>query len=242
MSNIMQDLMDSASKLDIKLSSKQLEQFQAYYNDLVDWNHRVNLTAITDYREAQLKHFADSLSVVLALPKPISYACRIIDVGTGGGFPGLPLKIAFPQIKLTLLEATGKKCDFLRHIVRQLALSDVEVLYARSEEAAQMPEYREQFDVTITRGLAKMAVLSELTLPFCKIGGRLIAQKKDDIVDELNSAAKSIAILGGHPAQIIAVTIPELSDKRCLVVVEKTTCTPSQYPRRNGVPAKKPLG
>lgn len=237
----MQALIDGASCLGIKLSSAQVEQFQTYYEDLIDWNSRVNLTAITDYHEVQLKHFVDSLSIALALPKSIPSACHIIDVGTGGGFPGIPLKITFPQIRLTLLEATGKKCDFLHHIVQHLALNYVDVLCVRSEDAARMPEYREQFDVALTRGLAKMVVLSELTLPFCKIGGKLIAQKKDDIGVELKFASNAISILGGQPAQIISVAIPELNDQRCLVVVNKSSHTPQQYPRRNGVPAKKPL-
>ena len=238
----MQDLIDGASSLGIKLSSPQLEQFQMYYDALIDWNQRVNLTAITDYHDAQLKHFVDSLSVVLALPTPILDFCRIIDVGTGGGFPGIPLKIAFPQIHLTLLESTGKKCDFLRHVVQRLVLNNVDVVCARSEDAANMPEYREQFDVVLTRGLAKMAVLSELTLPLCNVGGRLIAQKKDNISDELKAAARAISILGGQSPQIIHVDISGLSDLRCLVVVNKSKHIQPQYPRRNGIPAKKPLG
>lgn len=237
----MQSLIDGATALNIRLSSVQLEQFQTYYDDLIAWNRQINLTAITDYQDAQLKHFVDSLSVVLALPQPITYALRFLDVGTGGGFPGIPLKIAFPQIKLTLLEATGKKCDFLRHLVRHLNLADVDVLCARSEDAARMIEYREQFDVVLTRGLAKMAVLSELTLPFCKIGGVLIAQKKVSLDDELQSAANAISALGGQSDRIIPVTITGLNEPRCLVVVSKSRNTPAQYPRRNGVPAKKPL-
>ncbi|MCL2615961.1 MAG: 16S rRNA (guanine(527)-N(7))-methyltransferase RsmG [Dehalococcoidia bacterium] len=237
----MQSLIDGTTALSVRLSSAQLEQFQTYYDDLIEWNRQINLTSITDYQEAQLKHFVDSLSVVLALPQPIPDAWRFIDVGTGGGFPGIPLKIAFPQIKLTLLEATGKKCDFLRHLVRHLNLVDVDVLCARSEDAAQMTEYREQFDVVLTRGLAKMAVLSELTLPFCKMGGMLIAQKKVSLDDELQSAANAISVLGGQVTRMIPVTIAGLNEPRCLVVVSKSGNTLAQYPRRNGVPAKNPL-
>ncbi|MCL2707302.1 MAG: 16S rRNA (guanine(527)-N(7))-methyltransferase RsmG [Dehalococcoidia bacterium] len=238
----MQDLVCGAFSLNIALSPVQLEQFKTYLDDLLDWNRRINLTAITDYRETQLKHFVDSLSVTKAFHKPLPYACRFIDVGAGGGFPGLPLKIAFPQIQLTLLEATNKKCDFLRHITQRLSLTGVDVLCARSEEAALMSEYREQFDIVLARGLAKMAALSELTLPFCKVGGMLIAQKKEPVADELKAAAQAVTLLGGQIAQVIPITLSELNDNRCLVIVEKITRTPSPYPRRNGVPAKNPLG
>jgi len=238
----MQALIDGASNLGIELSRAQLTQYQAYYDDLADWNGRINLTAITDYHEVQIKHFVDSLSVVLALSELTLDACSIIDIGTGGGFPGIPLKIAFPQMRLTLLEATGKKSDFLRHVVQRLALDNVDVLCSRSEDAAHLPKYREQFDVAVTRGLAKMATLSELTIPFCKVGGKLIAHKKGDIINELKSAHKAITILGGQKAQIIPVAIPELNDQRCLIVVNKTSHTPKQYPRCSGKPAKTPLG
>ena len=238
----MQALIDGASNLGIKLSHAQLTQYQTYYDDLADWNSRMNLTAITDYREVQIKHFVDSISVVLALPELTLGACGVIDVGTGGGFPGIPLKIAFPQMRLTLLEATGKKSEFLRHVVQRLALDNVDVMCSRSEDAAHLPEYREQFDVAVTRGLAKMATLCELTIPFCKVGGKLIAQKKGDIIDELESAHKAITILGGQKAQIIPIAVPELNDQRCLIVVNKSSSTPAQYPRRSGTPAKKPLG
>lgn len=239
---IMQELIKGAAQLGIELTPLQAAQFQTYFEELADWNTRVNLTAITACEEVQLKHFLDSLTVALGLPQPLPAGYRIIDVGSGGGFPGLPLKIAFPQIELVMLEATGKKAEFLRHMIDKLALGGASVLCARSEEAAQQPEYREKFDAAVTRGLAEMAVLAELTLPFCKPGGRLVAQKKGDLTAELAAGAKSIRVLGGKPAEVLPITLPQFCDNRCLVLVPKELPTPPQFPRRNGVPSRRPLG
>lgn len=153
----------------------------------------------------------------------------------------MPLKIIFPQIELVLLEATNKKAEFLRHMIQQLSLEHSKVISLRAEEAAQMPEYRECFDAVVTRGLAEMSVVAELTLPFCRIGGRLIAQKKGRIDEEINASAKAIRVLGGSPAEIKTIDMPEFNDNRCLIVVEKISSTPPQFPRRPGMPAKKPL-
>ena len=238
----MQDLIHGAARLGITLTPAQMDSFETYFKELTDWNTRVNLTAIVEYKDVQIKHFLDSLTVALALPKPLPSGYKLIDVGSGGGFPGLPLKIVFPQIHLVLLEATNKKAAFLRHMIEVLKLDDASVTSSRAEEAAQQPEYREQFDAAVTRGLAGMAVLTELTLPFCKIGGRLIAQKKGDIAEELSTAGKAIRVLGGAPAQVRPIELPEFTDNRCLVIVEKIAATPPQFPRRPGMPAKKPLG
>ncbi len=238
----MEYLITGASRLGLNLSPAQVSSFQTYYEVLVDWNHRVNLTAITDYRDVQVKHFVDSLTIVLALPRPIPAGLKLIDVGSGGGFPGLPLKIMFPQIELVLLESTNKKADFLRIMVQMLTLEGVKVVTGRAEETARLPDYREQFDVAVARGLAEMPVLAELTLPFCRVGGHFIAQKKGDIRGELDKSLKAIDILGGRLSELKAIALPELTDSRCLVIVEKIAETQPQYPRRPGIPAKRPLG
>jgi 16S rRNA (guanine527-N7)-methyltransferase len=237
----MEHLIIGASRLGLNLTLDQVNNFQVYYEELVDWNSRINLTAITGYYDVQMKHFLDSLTVVLALPCPIPEGFKTIDVGSGGGFPGLPLKIIFPQIELVLLESTNKKAVFLRHIVQTLGLGRVEVVIGRAEEVAHLPAYRELFDTVVVRGLSEMAVLTELALPFCRIGGKLVAHKKVDIEDELKKAFRAITILGGKSCVIKNIELPELDDKRCLVVIEKISATPLQFPRRIGIPAKRPL-
>jgi 16S rRNA (guanine527-N7)-methyltransferase len=237
----MEYLTAGASRLGIDLTPAQMDRFQTYYQELTDWNSRMNLTAITDYEEVQLKHFLDSLTVAPALPQPQSPDFRLIDVGSGGGFPGLPLKIAFPQLQLVLLESTNKKADFLRHIVKILSLEGVSVITGRAEETAHLPDYRERFDAAVARGLAEMNILAELTLPFCIVGGHLIAHKKGDIDNELSQSLKAIEILGGRLIEVKSVNLPEFNDKRFLVIVEKVADTPLRFPRRSGIPAKRPL-
>lgn len=237
----MELLIAGACRLGLGLTHGQINNFQTYYEELADWNSRINLTTIIDYGDVQVKHFLDSLTIVLALPQPLPVELKLIDVGSGGGFPGLPLKIIFPQIELALLESTNKKADFLRHMVQRLELERVMVVAGRAEEAAHLPAYREQFDVAVARGLAEMAVLAELTLPFCRVGGRLIAQKKGAIRDELDKSLKAIELLGGRLSEMKAIDIPEFTDSRCLVIVEKVAATPPQYPRRPGIPAKRSL-
>ena len=236
----MEKLVNGAARLGIALTSRQLEQFQAYYQLLAEWNQRFNLTSIVDYQEVQIKHFLDSLTVSLALTTNISEA-RLMDVGSGAGLPGIPLKIVWPQIRLTLLESVGKKTVFLSHLVNKLGLEAVDVVTGRAEEVAHLSSCREQFDVTISRGVAGMATLSELCLPFCRIAGIFIAQKKGDIVQEVAQAERAIALLGGQLRQVKTVDLPELADNRYLVVVEKVAVTPLCYPRRPGMPGKRPL-
>jgi len=234
----MRDLKSGAEELGIKLTGSQLELFERYYKELVEWNKKLNLTTITEYKEVQLKHFLDSVSVLLA---GIPQAASIIDVGSGAGLPGLPLKIARPDVRLTLLESTAKKVDFLNHLKQTLNLNDVEVVCARAEEAARKEAYREQFDIALSRALAPLAVLAELTLPFLKIGGWLIAQKKGDIDEEIKETARAIQILGGNLLEIKPISLKGLEDDRCLVIVDKIGATPEKYPRRPGMPAKRPI-
>jgi len=231
-----------AQKLGLRLNSQQLEQFQVYYQELIDWNQRVNLTRITGYEEVQVKHFLDSLTVVLALKQPVGKAeFRLIDVGTGAGIPGIPLKILLPDIKLALLDATAKKAAFLHHVKHKLGLDNVEIIVGRAEDAAHKAQYREKFALVLSRAVARLPTLVELTLPFCTIGGCFIAQKKGDINSEIGQAARAISLLGGNLREVKRVDLAEFTDARWLVVIDKVSPTPQQYPRRPGIPAKKPL-
>jgi len=238
---IMEKLELGAKKLGLELESRQLEQFSIYYQELVDWNRRVNLTAITDYQEVQIKHFLDSLTVTLAWQPAINVDLRLIDVGTGAGIPGIPLKIAFPNIKLILLEAVAKKAAFLQYINHKLGLGDVEVLVGRAEEIAHLAQYRERFDLVLSRAVAPLPTVVELALPFCAVGGSFIAQKKGDIKSELSQAAYAIGVLGGKLREVKRIDLAEFSDERYLVVIDKVSPTPPKYPRRPGIPAKRPL-
>jgi len=238
----MEKLYSGAKKLGLELSPGQLEQFQVYYRELVDWNRRINLTAITDYEEVQIKHFLDSLTVALALKQPTgSGSFRLIDVGTGAGIPGIPLKIILPDIRLVLLDATAKKAAFLHHIKDKLGLDDVEIVVGRAEEVAHETKYRERFELVLSRAVADLPALVELTLPFCAIGGSFIAQKKGAIDLEVNQATRAISILGGNLREVKKIDLAEFTDERWLVIIDKVLPTPKQYPRRPGIPAKKPL-
>jgi len=239
----MKKLIEGARKLGIGLDSGQVEQFELYYRELIEWNKKTNLTAITDYSSVQVKHFLDSLTVTLALSEEevASPDFKIVDVGTGAGFPGVPLKILFAQPRLVLIEPTTKKTAFLNHIILRLELQNVEVLNDRAEEAARLPAYREQFDLVLSRAVALLPTLAELTLPFCRVGGRLIAQKKGEIEQEITGAKKAIAVLGGRLGQTKRIELAEFTDARYLVIIDKTSSTPGKYPRRPGVPKRRPI-
>ncbi|UCH42499.1 MAG: 16S rRNA (guanine(527)-N(7))-methyltransferase RsmG [Dehalococcoidales bacterium] len=238
----MDKLTAGITRLDLQLSQGQLEQFMTYYHELVAWNERVNLTTITGFEEVQIKHFLDSATVTLAFqPRTGIDRARIIDVGTGAGIPGLPIKILFPSIELVLLDATSKKAAFLHHLKQELGLDNVEIIVGRAEEVARRTEYRERFDIVLSRAVAPMATLVELTLPFCAIGGILIAQKKGGIEPEVSQAERAIALLGGHPREVKRIMLEEFSDERYLVIIDKVSATPEKYPRQPGIPAKKPI-
>jgi 16S rRNA (guanine527-N7)-methyltransferase len=239
----MKELIEGAGNLGIEFNARQVKQFELYYQELIEWNKKINLTAITDYSSVQVKHFLDSLTITLALPEEevVRPDFNIIDIGTGAGFPGVPLKILFPQPKLVLIEPTTKKTAFLHHIIHKLELKNVEVLNSRAEEAAHLPLYREQFALILSRAVALLPTLMELTLPFCRIGGRFIAQKKGEIDREVNRAEKAIATLGGKLDQIKKIELDEFNGARYLVIIDKIYPTPSKYPRRPGVPRRRPI-
>jgi 16S rRNA (guanine527-N7)-methyltransferase len=238
-------LSEGARRLGLTLLPRCLKAFQTYYEELIAWNERFNLTAITDYEQVQVRHFLDSLSCLLSdesLPTSLSrQSTRVIDVGAGAGFPGLPLKIIYPQFRLTLLEATGKKTTFLDHVVGKLGLKDVTVIQTRAEELGHDVRHRERYDVALARAVAELPILAEYTLPFCHRNGILVAQKGAEAQAEVTAAQQAMAILGGRLRRIVTVELPGLAQPRSLVVIEKAALTPEKYPRRPGIPSKRPL-
>jgi len=239
----MQKLIDGAQKLGINLNDKQITQFKLYYQELVGWNKKFNLTTITDYPEVQMKHFLDSLTVISALTEEelTQPGFSIIDIGTGAGFPGIPLKVFLSQSRLVLLDSKAKKATFLQHVIEQLELDDVEVVVGRAEEIAHRPLFRENFTLVVSRAVASLPTLVELALPFCQMGGKSVAQKKGQIEQELVQAGKAIDVLGGELNQVKKVELEELSDERFLVIIDKIYPTPEKYPRRPGIPVRRPI-
>lgn len=229
----------SRELLGLELSPEAQRAFSLYADHLLAWNQDINLTAITAPEAIEMRHFLDSLSVVRAVT--FVPGQRVIDVGTGAGFPGLPLRLVFPHIELTLLEATAKKTKFLEHIKTLLNLSNLHVLTARAEDAGHMPAIRERFDVVLARAVAQMPVLSEYMLPLCRIGGRCVALKGENAVAETQQAENALRILGGRVDRVIRVELPQVAETHFLVVIEKVAATPPHYPRRPGIPAKRPL-
>jgi 16S rRNA (guanine527-N7)-methyltransferase len=236
-------LIEGAHDLKLALTDKQLASFEICFRELVAWNERFNLTAITDREGVLVRHFLDSLSCLKALSRPQPTAeARVIDVGTGAGFPGIPLKIVCPAMRLTLLEATGKKAAFLEHLVGVLGLERVTIVSARAEEAGQSPEHREQYDWALARAVAEMPSLVEYLLPLVRVGGTSLAQKGEGAAAEVQRAEVAIATLGGRVRQLVPVELRGLAETRYLVVVDKVSATPEKYPRRPGMPTKRPLG
>lgn len=239
----MELLIRGAQRMGISLNESHLALFRTYYGELMEWNQRFNLTAITDYEGVQVRHFLDSLSCLLALPQAeLQAGARVIDVGTGAGFPGIPLKILCPRMRLTLLEATQKKVRFLEHLVQCLNLRKVEVIQARVETLGHRVGYREQYDWALARAVAEMPTLAEYLLPLVRVGGAILAQKGENGPAEVQVAEEAIRILGGRVRRIVPVGLHGLAETRYLVVVDKVAATPEKYPRRPGIPAKRPLG
>jgi 16S rRNA (guanine527-N7)-methyltransferase len=236
----MENLVHAAQQLfGIRLNGRQMAALMKFESELLIWNERFNLTAIRDSEGIRTKHFLDSFSCSLAWKE--NPPKRLIDVGTGAGFPGIPLKILYPSMALTLVESVGKKAAFCRHVVEVLKLENVEVITVRAEELGQTPNQRETFDWAVARAVAPLPVLAEYLLPLVKVGGRMLAQKGHSGPAEAHATEKVMKLLGGQMRQLIPVTLPGVVEERYLVVVDKVAATPPQYPRKPGFPAKKPL-
>ena len=225
--------------LNITLTDGQNEQFLQYYELLTEWNSFMNLTAITEYEEVILRHFLDSLASVKVWD--FKNTDTVIDVGCGAGFPGIPLKIAFPNIRLVLLDSLNKRIRFLNQVVEELGLSEVKTIHGRAEDFARQKEYREQFDLVVSRAVANLSTLSEYCLPYVKVNGSFLAYKSGKIDEEVSAAQKAVKLLGGSPARVVKFQLPDTDLDRSFVMVKKEKQTSQRFPRKAGMPGKEPL-
>lgn len=237
----MEILTEGCKKLGISLTEKQEEQFLNYYHLLLDWNSRVNLTGITEYSDVMRKHFLDSLCLVQLSGIDKAHLHKVIDVGTGAGFPGIPLKIIFPDLQLVLLDSLNKRIKFLDALKDELGLKNVTAIHGRAEEYGRNKEYRGQFDLCVSRAVANLAVLSEYCIPLVRTDGDFVAYKSGKIQEELKDSQRAIDLLGGKIYEKADFTIPETHITRSLIHIKKIRATPGKYPRKNGIPAKAPL-
>ncbi|MBU5257153.1 16S rRNA (guanine(527)-N(7))-methyltransferase RsmG [Tissierella praeacuta] len=238
MSNI-ETLLEGVGDLGIELNEQQKKHFIKYKDLLKEWNEKINITAITNDREIDIKHFLDSLTPIVT--KLFDGKKKIIDIGTGGGFPGLPLKIFNDEIQVTLLDSLNKRIIFLNEVINTLGLKDIETIHGRAEEFGKTPKYREQYDICISRAVASLNTLAEYCMPFVKVGGCFIAMKGSDIDEELKEAEKGIKLLGGKVLKKEIVRIPKSDIVHSLIIINKVQETPTKYPRAGGKPKKNPL-
>jgi 16S rRNA (guanine527-N7)-methyltransferase len=232
-------ILESQALLNLRLSSRQINMLLVYEEELLDWNSRMNLTALRDAEAVRTKHFLDSFTCVLAWKdNPPS---SLIDIGTGAGFPGIPLKILYPAMRLTLVDSVGKKAEFCSHMVNKLGLDHVAVVQSRAEEIGQLPEHREKYDWAAARAVANLNILVEYLLPLVHVGGAMLAQKGETGPSEAQSCERAARILGGHIRQLIPISLAGVVEERYLIVIDKVAATPHNYPRRVGLPAKKPI-
>jgi len=236
MSEMLKNRMD---RLQIETNENMLEQFDLFYHLLVEWNKVMNLTGITEYEEVVEKHFADSLSLARFLD--LNKIHTVIDVGTGAGFPGIPLKIAFPHLKVVLLDSLNKRINFLNEVIAKLDLREIHTIHGRAEEYARKPEYREQFDLCVSRAVANLSVLSEYCIPYIRIGGIFVPYKSGEIDEEVAASRKAVDILGGQIDHVEKFQLPDTDIHRSFVFINKIKNTQKKYPRKAGTPAKEPL-
>ena len=248
MSNISKEeyLSSLSGKLNIELSKEQLDSFLKYYELLIDWNEKINLTAITEYEDVCLKHFVDSMSIVNAFSSYEEASeffkdKTLIDVGTGAGFPGVCLKILFPELNITLMDSLDKRIKFLNEVIAALNLKKIVTVHARVEDAAKTSEYRESFDFATARAVASLPVLSEYCLPFVKVGGSFIAYKSEKVLEEISISANALNVLGGKIESKFSFDLPDSQLARTILFIKKESSTPDKYPRKAGTPSKKPL-
>lgn len=234
-------MMSGLKEVGITLSEKQIDQFYQYYELLIEWNKVMNLTAITELEEVVSKHFVDSMTLVKAVSDIGAQDACIIDVGTGAGFPGIPLKIAFSNLKITLLDSLNKRIKFLDEVIAQLGLEQIVTIHGRAEDFGKDSKYREQFDFCVSRAVANAATLSEYCLPFVKVGGCFIPYKSGKIDEELENGKKAIKTFGGEIQNVVRFQLESADADRALVVIRKIEKTPKKYPRKAGVPSKEPI-
>ena len=228
------------SELGLTLDDNQLDKFGLFFDSLVSENEKINLTSITDYHEVYKKHFIDSLSLI-SYGVDLSKELSIIDIGSGAGFPGIPLKIVFPDLHITLVDSTQKRVSFLDNVIKELNLSDIEAVHNRAEELAHNSCFREKFDICVSRAVANLSTLTEYCLPFVKTGGLFIAYKSENVVDEVDKAQNCISLLGGKLDNTMAFTLPNSDISRSFIGIKKVHETPAKSPRRAGLPSKGPL-
>ena len=230
---------EKLSQIGITLSDKQKEQFDKFYELLVEWNKVMNLTGITEYEELNEKHFVDSLSIVKAID--MNQVHSLVDIGTGAGFPGIPLKIAFPHIKVVLLDSLNKRINFLNTVIKELGLENIETIHGRAEDFAKQPEYIEQFDLCVSRAVANLATLSEYCIPYVKKDGMFVPYKSGEIDEEVEQSKKAIHVLGGKLDKVIKFQLPGTEIGRSFVKINKVQNTAKKYPRKAGLPSKEPI-
>lgn len=230
---------EGLKKLQISLSEKQIRQFLTYYEILVEWNKVMNLTAITEYEEVIAKHFIDSLASVKVCD--FSGKKTVIDIGTGAGFPGIPLKIAFPNLEIVLLDSLNKRINFLNEVIEKLGLENIRTIHGRAEDFAKQKEYRENFDFCVSRAVANLSTLSEYCLPYVKVGGKFVPYKSGKIDEEVTQAGKAVQVLGGKISDVVKFQLIDTDMERSFVIVEKEKNTPKRFPRKAGVPGKEPI-
>lgn len=234
-----QILEQKLGELGIKQDQNQLERFHKFYQLLIEWNKVMNLTGITEYEDVVEKHFVDSLSIIKAID--LSRIHTVIDVGTGAGFPGIPLKIAFPHLRVVLLDSLNKRIKFLDEVISQLELTEIRTIHGRAEEYARKEEYREQFDLCVSRAVANLSTLSEYCLPYIQVGGMFVPYKSGEIDDEVEQSKKAVRILGGNIKDVMKFELPGTDIHRSFVLIHKEQHTQKKYPRKAGIPAKEPL-
>lgn len=234
-----QILEQKLGELGIKQDQNQLERFHKFYQLLIEWNKVMNLTGITEYEDVVEKHFVDSLSIIKAID--LSRIHTVIDVGTGAGFPGIPLKIAFPHLRVVLLDSLNKRIKFLDEVISQLGLTEIRTIHGRAEEYARKEEYREQFDLCVSRAVANLSTLSEYCLPYIQVGGIFVPYKSGEIDDEVEQSKKAVRILGGNIKEVMKFELPGTDIHRSFVLIYKEQHTQKKYPRKAGIPAKEPL-
>lgn len=239
MDNLITTLQDGAKEIGIELSTIQLEQFQMYYHYLIEENKKINLTSIVDPQEVAIKHFIDSITCLTETG--IKPPFNILDIGSGAGFPGIVLKILYPEILLTLIDSLQKRIEFLNNLALRIKLNDVKALHGRAEEFGQNINHREKYTYVVSRAVANLAVLAEFCLPLTQVGGSFIAMKGSKAQEEIKSAENAINILGGKIEEIHILKLPILGDERTILKINKVSPTPEKYPRRPGIPVKKPL-